>query len=335
MKKQFMTLASIALASFAGISASGCSNKSNTVLIYSCSEDEVNANLKEALSAQFPKTDVVIQYLGTGETYTKLSAESKNTAADIVFDLDGCYAQKLVNEKNCFADLSEYDFSVFNDDVVSYSSEHKKFLPECKTDICVAYNKRVLAEHGLSIPTTYNDLLDAKYRDLISISSPKASGTGYTFYNTMVSNIGLEATLTYFDNLSANIKEITSSGSAPLKAVNRGDVAVGFVMLWQTVMYGNENPDIGFTFLDMPTGYNVYTFEMIDGKQKNKAVKEVFDYMVNTWNKQHCQKFYPDTIYKDQGAAGIPNYPTEVPEATMTGLYDFNHKQSLLDAWRL
>jgi len=335
MKNKIMTLASIALVSFTGITASGCSGNSNTVLIYSCSEDEVNANLKEALSSQFPDYNIVIQYLGTGETYTKLYAEGKNTDADIVFDLDGCYAQKLVNEKNCFADLSEYDFSVFKDEVVSYSSQHKRFLPECKTDVVVAYNKKVLANNHIDVPTTYSDLLDAKYKNLISISNPKASGTGYTFYNTMVSNIGLDNTIAYFNGLKSNIKDITSSGSAPLKAVNRGEVAIGFAMLWQTVMYANDNPDIGYTFLDKPTGYNVYTFEMIDGKQTKTAVKNVFDYMANTWNIKHCRKFYPDAIYKNQGASEIPNYPVNVPEVIMSGLYDFSHKQTLLDAWPL
>jgi len=317
----------------------GCSTKKaekQTVLIYSCSEDEVNADLKAALDKQFPDYEIVIQYLGTGAVYTKLLAEGNETDADIIFDLEGCYASALLKQnENIFADLSNYDFSAFKDEIVSYTSEHKKFVPECKTDVVVAYSKSVLENAGVPVPTTYEELLDEKYKGLISMSSPKSSGTGYTFYNTLVSDMGLENALDYFDKLSVNVKEITSSGSAPLKSVNRGEAGIAFVMLWQTIEYMNNNPDIGYTFLDKGTGYNVYTFEMIGGKEKNKAVKDVFDFMFNTWNLQHCQKFYPDAIYKNQGAAGIANYPTNVPERNMQGIYDYEYKQRLLDAWKL
>ena len=53
-----------------------CSNK-QTILIYSASEDEVNANLYDALSKQFPDYNIVIEYLGSGTIYSKLLAEGK------------------------------------------------------------------------------------------------------------------------------------------------------------------------------------------------------------------------------------------------------------------
>lgn len=307
-------------------------NKKETVLIYSCSEEIVNSNLKSELSKQFPDYDIIIQYLGTGETYSRLLSEKSNTSADIVFDLEACYAQQLVDTVDCFENLTDYDFSDFEQNIVSYTANHKKFVPESKTNIVIAYSKSQLDKYDLDIPIHYSDLLSDKYKGHIAISSPKTSGTGYAFYNTFFSNYGLDYTIDYFSKLIDNVDIITSSGSAPLKMIDKQETAIGFSMLWQTVIYANDNQDIGFTFLDMPTGYNVYTFACIKNKLSRKAVKDVFDYMFYVWNKQHCEMFYPDKIYSSQ-VSSIPNYPTNILETNMVGLYDFSHKQMLLSNW--
>lgn len=333
--KKLLVAASIATM-MCGLLA-GCNNSKDTVLIYSASEDVINNELAEALKRDLPQYKVVIQYQGTGTLYSKLLAEGKNTDCDIVFDLEGCYAQALVNkQKDIFYNLKDYDFSNFKEDILTYSDgTNYYFAPECRTNVAVVYNKKVLKENNLPIPTTYEELTDSKYKGLISITDPKSSGTGYTYYNTLASVDGLEHTLDFYDRLAPNLKEIATSGSAPLKSTDRGETAIGFAMLWQIVQYMQSNKDLGYTFLDKPSGYALYTFSMVNGKEKNQATKDVFDYMFNAFNKYHVEKYYPDAIYKDQ-VSHVENYPSDVPTIdSMNGLFDAEYKQNLLDAWRL
>ena len=163
--------------------------------------------------------------------------------------------------------------------------------------------------------------------------SPLSSGTGYSYYNGMVTPLGEDEGLTYFDTLNPNIKEYTTSGSAPAKAAVRGDVAIAYGLLWQCVQYANENEGMTVVVPDQGLAFDLFTMGMISGHETKEPVKAVFDYLYNELNKPQCAKFNPDKIYVDMPAAEIPNYPAGYEEITMNGLFDFEYKQNLLDMW--
>lgn len=333
MKKSLLVcvLASLGVTSV----LTSCGNDENTVIIYSAAEEERASFLKEELSKKFPDINVVFQAYDTGKLVTKLQAEGTNTDCDIFYDLEACNASKLNSENsNLFCDLSSYDFSIYDDSVVSYTSEHKKFAVNGKTCGTIVVNKKILKENNLSIPTTYNDLLDEKYKNLIVMPNPASSGTGYAFYNGLVSTLGETASINYFNSLDSNIKEYTTSGSAPIKQVDKGEAAVGVCLLWQGVTYSNNNSDLEVVFLNNEASYSLFTMGIISGKESNTSVKSVFDYLYNDLNKRQVTKFNPDKIYKNQGKAEIDNYPTSFTEINMIGSFDFNHKKDLLDKWK-
>ena len=195
-------------------------------------------------------------------------------------------------------------------------------------------NTNALKEKGLSIPTTNEDMLRPEYEGMISMPSPKSSGTGYSYYNGMITILGQESGMKYFDDLNPNIKEYTTSGSAPAKAAVRGDVAIAYGLLWQCVNYANENEGMTVVIPKEGLAFDLFTMGMISGHETKGSVKEVFTYLYNELNKPQCAKFNPDKIYVDMPAAEIENYPTSYDEITMDGLFDFNYKQNLLDQWK-
>lgn len=303
------------------------------ILIYASAEEERIAYIQEELNKQFPDYDIIIQYQGTGALVSKLQGEGKNTDCDIIYELEANNMELLLDQdENFFADLSDYDFSQFTSAATSYG--HKKYAPSCMTYGTVILNKKVLNDNGVEIPQTYNELLDPKYKNLISMPNPKSSGTGYLFYNGLVSTLGETKALEYFNSLNSNIKEYTSSGSAPLKAVNRGEIGIGLGMLWQAVLYSHDNSDLSYTFLDYGAPSNLYVMAIINGHDERKCVKEVFDYVFNTLNKKQVEKFIPDPIYSEYTPEDTI-YPTNVPAMTMKGLFDPIYKQNLLDKWYL
>ncbi len=339
MKKSLLVLAAGMVVSM----ATGCSGNNKRILIYATAEEERIAYVQEELNKKFPDYEIVIQYSGTGALVSKLQGEGPETDCDIIFELEANNMEKLMKQDaNFFYELKDYDFSQFTDAATSYG--HKYYAPTCMTYGGVVINKKVLADAGVPVPTTYADLLNPAYHDLIEMPNPKASGTGYLFYNGVVShnyatNGGNLAqakadALTYFNSLSANVKEFTSSGSAPIKAANRGDIGVGLAMLWQCVEYGHNNADLDYTFLDYGAPSNLYVMSIINGHEKRKPVKEVFDYLFNELNKKEVEKFVPDPIYKEFTPEDS-TYPTGVSAIEMHGLYDPEYKADLLDSWNI
>ena len=317
----FVTLFSIAFAA-------------DRVVIYTAAEDERIAYLQEELNKQFPGTEIVIQSLGTGQLLSKLQAEGKSSDCDIFYDLEVVNAEIILNaDPELFVDLTDYDFSIYDASVTGYTDRHHKYAVNGKTAGAFLVNTKMLEEKGLPIPTSYEDMLKAEYKELISMPNPRSSGTGYSYYNGMITILGEEAGLKYFEDLNPNIKEYTTSGSAPAKAAVRGDVAIAYGLLWQCVNYANENEGMTVVVPEQGLAFDLFTMGMVSGHEEKPMVKDVFSYLYNELNKPQCAKFNPDKIYAEMPAAEIENYPASYDEITMAGLFDFQYKQDLLDKW--
>ena len=304
------------------------------VVIYTAAEDERIAYLQEALDRRFPEDEIVIQSLGTGQLLSKLQAEGTDTDCDIFYDLEAVNAEIILNaDPGLFADLSGYDFSVYDASVTGYIERHHRYAVNGKTYGAFLVNTKMLEEKELPVPAAYGDLTDPMYGGLISMPSPRSSGTGYSFYNGMVTILGEDEGLAYFEALDGNVQEYTTSGSAPAKAAVRGDAAIAYGLLWQCVNYANENEGLAVVVPEEGLAYDLFTMGMISGHETRDAVREVFTYLFDELNRPQCAKFNPDVIYRDMPAAEIPNYPTGFGEITMEGMFDFEYKQNLLDLW--
>lgn len=330
-----MCIVCMALTGCGGKDPSGNPGGKERVVIYTAAEDERIAYLQEELDRKFPDIEIVIQSLGTGQLLSKLQAEGKNGDCDIFYDLEVVNAEIILDsDPELFVDLSDYDFTIYDPSVTGYTSRHHKYAVNGKTAGAFLVNTAILKEKGLDVPSSYADMLKPEYEGLISMPSPKSSGTGYSYYNGMITIMGKDAGMKYFEALNPNIKEYTTSGSAPAKAAVRGDVAIAYGLLWQCVNYANENEGVEVVVPDQGLAFDLFTMGMISGHEAKNGVKDVFGYLYNELNKPQCALFNPDKIYADMPASKIENYPEGYEEITMNGLFDFQYKQDLLDQWQ-
>ena len=303
---------------------SACGTNKPKVVIYSSAEDYRNDHFRTRLQEQFPEYDIVIEYLTTGNHAAKLKAEGTKTECDISLDLEYGYFQSL---EHMFADLSDYDTSVYLDDLVPTN----RYFPEARNSGAIIINTKMLADRGLSVPNSYEDLLRPEYKGLISMPNPKSSGTGYIFLKSLVNAWGEEKAFAYFERFSENVLQYTSSGSGPVNALVQGEVAIGLGMTAQAVTAINNGAQLDIAFFQEGAPYNLYGFGIIKGKEHRPEVKEVFQFFHAVLIHDSNRLFYPEQIYKDT-VYEIANYPSNIPYADMSN-DTFEEKERLLSKW--
>lgn len=302
----------------------GCSKK-DRVVIYTCMEENRNQELKERIAKDLPDIDVDIQYLSTGNAAAKIKNEGTSVEADIVIDLETAYMYDLSSN---FADLSSFDDSIYLDGV----NKADNYFTWVKYSMNLIIDKKYFADHNLSIPKTYEDLLKPEYKNLIAMPDPKTSGTGYGFYLNTVNIMGEDEALKYFSKLKENLRELTTSGSGPTNLLKQGEIAIAMGMTSQGVSAINEGYDFEIVELSTGSPYNTTSFGIIKGREKNENVIKVFNYLMNDFGKYDKENYMPDVILKDQNNQ-VKNYPENLTDANMTGIDSIARKNELIESW--
>jgi len=303
----------------------GCSSNKERVIIYTSMEEDRNQKLKEFATEEFKDIDVVVQYMATGNSAAKIKNEKQNIEADIILDLETAH---MVNVQEYFADLSNFDTSIYLEGVNSSSN----YLTWSKYTVNLIIDNKYFKDNNLEIPKTYSDLLKPIYKDLIAMPDPKTSGTGYAFYLNVVNILGEKEGIEYFKLLKDNLREFTTSGSGPTNLLKQGEIAIALGMTSQGVAAINEGYDFSIVELDTGSPYNTTSFGIIKGKENNENVRKVFEWLINDYGKYDKENFMPDIILREQDNK-ILNYPDNLKNADMDGINDSNLKDKLIEKW--
>ena len=162
---------------------------------------------------------------------------------------------------------------------------------------------------------------------------PKTSGTGYMYYLNVVNEMGEEKALEYFDKLSNNIKQFTTSGSGPINLLKQGEIAIAMGMTYQGVEEITAGANYEILELSTGTPYNYTATGIISGKGDRECVKEVFNWIITDWLKYDREYFVPGQVLKKQENK-IKNYPTNLKDANMKNVESMQTKDELTLKWK-
>lgn len=306
-----------------------CGEKKKQIMIYASSEEARIQSAQEELEKKFPEYDIRIEYKPTGELSAKLLSEGTNTDADIIMELENSYLEKNTDS------LATLDSSYFDKFLTELVPENHKYVPFYISGASIIINNKLLEEKGLEAPSSYEDLLKPEYKGLVSMPSPKTSGTGYIFLLNLVNAWGEDAAFEYFDKLSENISGagFTVSGTGPMQAIKMNEVAIALGLTFEGVTEVNNGADYTVTCFEEGHPYTVYSSAVISGRETDEDVMKVFEYLTDEVSAKDKELFIPVTIFKDREFS-LPNYPYDEPNGDMTGVYDISVKERLLEKWK-
>lgn len=156
------------------------------------------------------------------------------------------------------------------------------------------FNTQVMEENNLAVPTCLKDLTKPEYKDLISVTDIKSSSTAWLLIQALVSAYGDDGAKEVLTGIYENAgPHIESSGSAPLKKVRAGEVAVGFGLRQQAV--SDKAQGLPVDFAD-PTEGNFSLTESVavvdKGEQTNPLAQEMAECII-TKGEVNCKNIIP------------------------------------------
>lgn len=246
----FMVVSVLILGPFAAMEAASAGGK---VLIYSPWKDKVMKKFNALFEKQTGIKAESIN-ISTGEIAARLRVEKARPQADIWHSVRAAYLVKAkekgiiapYNPPNARYVLGRYTYP--GDDYIMGTTMYP---------LVFCYNTKALKEMGEKPPSTYEDLLDPKWKGKIVMPHPAASGTAYAFVTTMLQMYrkpgekGHESKAGgwgYLRKLMKNVAQYTRSGSAPSKMVARGEFPVGITFYDRVYMLSTEGYPIVAVF---------------------------------------------------------------------------------------
>lgn len=275
-------------AALCAVSILASCNGEKQVVIYTNADEESIKPMEEALDKAGYQGKYVFNSFSTSELGGKLMAEGKNIEADLV-TVSSYYIDSAQDANGMFKDLS------FKIEPLTPVPPY--MAPITAQEGTLFYNTKVLKEMNLPVPTSIRDLAKPEYKGHISITNIKSSSTAWLLVQALVCAYGEQEARNILKDIIANAgPHFENSGSAPLKKVRAGEVAIGFGLRQQAV-------------LDKKNGLPI---EYVDPSEGNFMLKEA------VCLPDHGAETHPDAmkiaeIMVKGGRPGIiRNYPVPV-----------------------
>lgn len=308
----------------------------NVLNVYTALEDEQVADYLTEFKEQNPDVTVNVTRESTGIITSKLLAEKDNPVADVVWGLSATSLLVLGQD-----DMLE-----------GYSPEGvDKILPEFKDDAEVPtwvgidawetaflVNKEVLKSKGIdTVPQSYEDLLDPKYKGLIVMSNPASSGTGLLTVNGILNLYGDEEGWDYLDKLHENVAVYMHSGSQPAKSAAAGEYGIGISFGYRCIQSAEEvGSDIcEAVFPKEGSGWDMEANALIKKDQEKEISKKFLDWAISENVMKKYATNYP--IVATGVGENIPEGYSQNPIDQLIPDMDFNKaakdRESVLETW--
>jgi iron(III) transport system substrate-binding protein len=196
-----------------------------------CSVQAEWCNMIQTVFARTTGIKVNMSLKGSGEALAQLIAERANPKTDVWFGGTGDPHLQAA-EQGLSLEYKSPGLSQLHPWAQQQATQSGyKTVGIYSGPLGFGYNTELIAKKKLPVPQNWADLLKPIYKGEIQVANPASSGTAYTMIATLVQLMGEDKAFDYLKALHKNIAAYTRSGTAPIKAVARGEttLSISFV----------------------------------------------------------------------------------------------------------
>lgn len=259
--------------------ASATAKPSGRISVYSALNESTNNEFVKAFKAAVTGVEVdLLPLAAAGELQTRIRAEKASPKADIFIGGDSSFHDGLGKEG-----LLETYESPNASAVAAQSKDPAKNWTGWYFGIfSIALNtSRFNAEIGGAKPTSWDDLLDAKYRGKLVLGSPITTGGGYIFIATQIFRFNKDEAkaMDYMKKFHANVAQYPGTSPQAIQLVSQGQFVATPNWAHDILTEKGKNPGIDLS-VPKGTGYEIGAVSIIKGTKNPQAAKAFVDWVL-------------------------------------------------------
>jgi iron(III) transport system substrate-binding protein len=259
--------------------ATASARPSGRISVYSALNESTNNQFVAAFKTAVPGIEVdLLPLAAAGELQTRIRAEKASPKADIFIGGDSSFHDGLGKEG-----LLETYESPAASAVAAQSKDPAKNWTGWYFGIfgIVLNTSRFNAEVGGAKPTSWDDLLDAKYRGKLVLGSPITTGGGYIFIATQIFrfNKNEQQAMDYMKKFHANVAQYPGTSPQAIQLVSQGQFLGAPNWAHDILTEKVKNPGVELS-VPKGTGYEIGAVSIIKGTKNAPAAKAFVDWVL-------------------------------------------------------
>ena len=286
------------------------------VIIYSNADEEAITAMENALDSNGYEGQYMFQTFGTS-SWEENCWQRERISKRTWWTMSTFYVESAQEQNSMFQDLT------FDVDTID------EFEPYCAPITSQEGNNyrdtEMMEENDLPMPTSLKDLADPVYKGFVSVTDISASSTAWLLVQALVSEYGEDGAKEVLTGIYENVGDhLEDSGSAPLKKVRAGEVAIGFGLRQQAV--ADKADGLPIDYIDPAEGNFSLTesVAVVDkGDNTNPLAMEMAQCIIEN-GREELQSYYPNALYNGEttDAANKSENPKVFPEKLTVDLLE-------------
>lgn len=227
--------------------------------------------------AEFTKdTGIKVNFLrfSAGEALARLTAEKGNPQVDVML---GGPADTYA------ASAKDQIFAV-------YRPQGSDAIPAALRDpdsrwtgvgiipLCFLTNTKFLEKNKMQAPTSWDDLLDPRYKNNLQMADARTSGTATERIYSLVKVKGEDEAFAYQKKLNGNIQMYTKSGAGGAMPIATGQCASGIFYIVDALDIKQQGYPVEITYPKDGVSYGIEAVGVVNGAKNLEAAKKFVDW---------------------------------------------------------
>lgn len=250
------------------------------ISVYSALNESTSDRLLAAFRAATPSVEVdLLSLAAAGELQTRIRVEKVSPKADVFLGGDSSVHGGLAKEGL----LERYTSPNAKDIAAGSKDANGSWTGWDLAILGIGWNAdRVTKDAGGTRATTWDDLLDPKWKDKLILPDPIKTDAGFIFIATLVFRFEKDESkaMDYMKKLHANVAQYPGTSLQAIELISRGQFVASPSWAHDILTEKAKNPGIELTVPE-ETGYEINAISIIKGTKDLPAAKVFVDWVLS------------------------------------------------------